>query len=151
MLTYSTAPAAQEVDTAFKLVELNSTASAQSPFRAVGGYITPDVDKAWDDMTTVRPMSVTEEEVLRSGEPTDAVRLPDGGYLARAQIINEMTCLNKMRKAMFYNWNYYKETAEFKTPNYAAMTAEIDNCMEMIRQALMCNAVSCPGCASQVL
>lgn len=56
-------------------------------------------------------MSVPEEVVLKSGETTDAVRLPSemgGGYLAWAEVNHQLHCLNLMRKAIY--WDYYVNT-----------------------------------------
>lgn len=53
-------------------------------------------------------MSVSEQDVLASGETLDAVRLPPelgGGYLAWAEVNHQLHCLNLMRKAIY--WDYY--------------------------------------------
>jgi hypothetical protein len=59
-------------------------------------------------LNLARPMSVPEEVVLRSGETTDAVRLPEelgGGFLAWAEVNHQLHCLNLIRKAIY--WDYY--------------------------------------------
>jgi hypothetical protein len=53
-------------------------------------------------------MSVSEEVVIKSGEDTNAVRLPGelgGGYLAWAEVNHQLHCLNFLRKAVY--WDYY--------------------------------------------
>jgi hypothetical protein len=156
------------------LVQYNGTVGWPSPYAPKKGVPTPEIDAAWNALGGIyrwkyvfskltldpaRPMSVSEEVVLRSGETTDAVRLPKefgGGYLAWAEVNHQLHCLNLMRKAIY--WDYYVEKEhEFQrersevfwhlgtviqNDNFG-MTTNLgipDHCVEMLRQILMCNA-----------
>lgn len=91
----------------------------------------PGIDSKVSDLTlnnaafrltdkSARPMSVSEEVVLKSGETTSAVRLPfemGGGYLAWAEVNHQLHCLNLMRKAIY--WDYYVNiTREFQRDSF---------------------------------
>jgi hypothetical protein len=114
-----TAPALGYIDQTYRLVQYNGTVGWPSPYAPKSGVPTPEIDAAWDALkgkycewyvslqlilNLARPMSVTEEVVLRSGETTDAVRLPEqlgAGFLAWAEVNHQLHCLNLIRKAIY--------------------------------------------------
>ena len=88
-------------------------------------------------------MSISEDDLLKSGSSTDAVRIPDdhgGGFMASVEVNHQLHCLvscynwhlctffdiilisheqNFLRKSTFLNYPYYEDkAAEYKdTPS----------------------------------
>ena len=67
------------------------------------------------------------EDVHRSGNRAGGIQYPKeykekygGGYMAPAEIIYHVHCLNFLRKATIYNHEYYKDDPVFADPDLAA-------------------------------
>ncbi|RAL07365.1 oxidase ustYa family protein, partial [Aspergillus homomorphus CBS 101889] len=126
----------------YLLWQFNGTVGYPSPYapRSFEEGPTPEIDEAWERFHA-RPMSVSLEVVEKSGENTDAVRLPDelgGGYLAWAEVNHQLHCLNLLRKAIY--WDYYYDITRELQREPPEVYAHLDHCIEMMRQILMCNA-----------
>ncbi|GFG19483.1 hypothetical protein IFM5058_10134 [Aspergillus udagawae] len=94
------------------------------------GNPTPEMDALWD---RVESGSI----VLLEGSESDTVRdktlLFDGYWLTGLDVIHQMHCLNKIRKALY---------PEYYQPEQSASTEmlHVEHCLDYIRQAVMCNS-----------
>lgn len=60
-------------------------------------------------------MIVPEALGIKSGIPPGNAKLPlesGGGYIAMVQVFHQLHCLNLLRKATWYNYNYYNNFGE---------------------------------------
>ncbi|KAL8626496.1 hypothetical protein Q9189_007809 [Teloschistes chrysophthalmus] len=98
-------------------------------------------------------MSVSEEEVLRAGKTTEAIRIPErfgGGFLASVEVQHHLHCVlnltptqNFLRKSLFSPAYYHPPSPhaslEFTDPPSTIATHQA-HCVEMLRQFVMCHA-----------
>lgn len=134
------------------ITRLNGTVDFPSIYRIDGGsYENPDyhgppppeLDAAWAKISDdVPPIRVTIDELRKAGQRDlpAKVKYPQsngGGFMASLQVNQQLRCLNFLRK---YTWpDHYKSDPWFKRdPSVVRM--QIDDCIELIRQSLMCNA-----------
>ncbi|KAK0713306.1 hypothetical protein B0T26DRAFT_753430 [Lasiosphaeria miniovina] len=70
------------------------------------------VDAAWDALgVNYRPGLIARDEGLRSGPTPAHVQRADkygGGFFVNVEGLHHLNCLNLVRKALFYNYDYYK-------------------------------------------
>ncbi|KZF23302.1 hypothetical protein L228DRAFT_267311 [Xylona heveae TC161] len=94
------------------------------------GQPTPEMDALWDRVEA-------GSMVLLEGSEADMVRdrtmLFDGYWVTGLDVIHQMHCLNKVRKALYPE--YYQPEQSARTENL-----HVEHCFDYIRQAVMCNA-----------
>jgi len=131
-------PALPDINPEYRVVRFNGTLDYPSEYR---GPPSPEIDRAWQRLEDVRVMSISEEELIKSGFNTDSVRLPEqlgGGYMASVEINHQLHCLNFLRKALHRDYYEFK-TLEF-TDHPHMVQIHLNHCIEMLRQSLMCHA-----------
>ncbi|KAK3694914.1 hypothetical protein B0T22DRAFT_477626 [Podospora appendiculata] len=103
----------------------------------------PRVDEAWESLgVEYRPVVVPDHLASRSGLSESHVRVSEvygGGYLANVEGLHHLHCLNLIRKAVYFNYDYYKRLGEKEFSNgEAILRPHITHCIDIIRQQLMC-------------
>ncbi|KIJ66698.1 hypothetical protein HYDPIDRAFT_149571 [Hydnomerulius pinastri MD-312] len=116
-----------------------------TPYRGdESGDPSPEIDAAWRRVSTdVKPTRLTEEQLKRMGIATSSstVKFPEdseegGGYLASLEVTHHLQCLDMLRKAT-YREHYESFDPAFQGDESAVMN-QLQTCVEVIRQALMC-------------
>lgn len=103
----------------------------------------PAVDEAWASLgVDYRSARVPDELAERSGLTKDHVHIRSkygGGYPANVEGLHHLHCLNLLRKALYYNIDYYREMSEgaFKNEEYI-VRVHVSHCLDILRQQLMC-------------
>jgi hypothetical protein len=82
-------------------------------FRGPAG---PEVDAAWRSLgIDYRPVLLPPSMAAKSGIQLDQVKVSakyGGGYLAGVEGLHHLHCLNLLRQALWYNFEYYNATGE---------------------------------------
>ncbi|KAL1843346.1 hypothetical protein VTK73DRAFT_2867 [Phialemonium thermophilum] len=88
----------------------------------------PEVDRAWDDISTegFEVITVPESAVVRSGkDPAVSLRAPrswgagEDAYVAQIDVFHQIHCLNELRKEMDYDY-YYQSSRSCAAPTWAS-------------------------------
>lgn len=99
------------------------------------GHPSAELDAAWDRITKIRLIAVTDDDLSRSGKsaaPSMLKYKKGGGYAAELQVVHELHCLNMLRQATYPDSYDHNET----TPE--VWRSHLDHCVEMLRQQIMC-------------
>ncbi|KAN0086036.1 protein of unknown function (DUF3328) domain containing protein [Tylopilus felleus] len=106
------------------------------------GNPSPHIDAAWRRISTdIKPIRITEEQLHQMGmevTPT-TVKLSEeegAGYLASLEVTHHLHCLDMLRKATYREY-YGSFDPAFQIEDEILMN-QLDTCVELIRQALMC-------------
>ncbi|KAL9480321.1 hypothetical protein ACSS6W_005107 [Trichoderma asperelloides] len=102
----------------------------------------PEVDAAWEGLgTTSKPLLLSESQATRAGISLDHLKTPSGEFPVLFEFNHHLHCLNLIRKALFYNYDYYS------SPNYPGhhlgkdeqtITKHVTHCVDMLRQVIQC-------------
>lgn len=106
----------------------------------------PEVDTAWNRIEDNMILGITREDVMRVGkDPETAVKMnPDWGvegdlYLAEVEVFHQIHCLNSLRKALIFNYDYYYgEMYGFEAPQF--FESHLRHCTSLLLQVLQCHA-----------
>ncbi|KAG2043235.1 hypothetical protein BDR03DRAFT_506103 [Suillus americanus] len=143
-------PASVAVEPA--IIKFNGTVDFPSIYRINGGPLDaphyhgpppPELDAAWARISDdVPPIRVTIDDLRKAGEVDlpATVKYPQsngGGFMASLEVHHQMRCLNFLRKSTWSD--HYKLDPLFqRDPSVVRMY--LDDCVELIRQSIMCNA-----------
>ncbi|KAF2878243.1 hypothetical protein BDV95DRAFT_478877 [Massariosphaeria phaeospora] len=133
-------PLVGEVKPSWKIVQFNGSFLHENIYRQTAG---PEVDAAWEALgVEYRSVIVPESEAERSGLRPDQVKRSEyygGGYPANVEGLHHLHCLNLLRKALKWNYDYYLEKQEgaFKNAEYV-VRYHVTHCLDILRQQLMC-------------
>ena len=157
----SYSPLLKDYNRILREIRFNGTLEWPSPYR---GPPAPEIDKAWNRVTMVRPLnfSLTDDEYLRVGkDPKTAARnLPEygGGYFLVPEFTHQLHCVNLLRKVSHFKFGYYNAFDPDFTDNTDIFKVHIgksqihpvlrpsklktilDHCVEQLRQFVMCHA-----------
>ncbi|EED83399.1 predicted protein [Postia placenta Mad-698-R] len=120
---------ARQLSTPFRF---NGSLTYPSIFR---GSPSPELDAAWDRISTVRPIAITDDDLSRAGKPIlpSLVKINnDGRYIAELEVVHQLHCLNMLRE--FTHPEKYSHGEE----DPELYRNHIDHCIEMLRQQIMC-------------
>lgn len=114
------------------------------------GHDPRDYDEAWASIGSAVPgLRLYDEDLKKLGkltgpEPGQPLhRIPEeegGGVPALLEVFHLLHCLDWLRKSMFYNWDYYKDTPKYKGFSARELEAHNDHCIDVLRMHLMCAA-----------
>ncbi|GIZ47978.1 hypothetical protein CKM354_001105300 [Cercospora kikuchii] len=98
----------------------------------------PEVDAAWEGLgVDYRPMLIPAEKARQAGLKYDQVQLSDkyGGYfIAYFFGIHQLHCLNLLRQALWFNYDYYVQKGEGAFINNATvLKTHVTHCLDMLR------------------
>ncbi|KAI0149950.1 hypothetical protein F4776DRAFT_672105 [Hypoxylon sp. NC0597] len=97
-----------------------------------------EVDALWGDTLYALNLRITKDEVDLLGlNTTNRVQLNGGDYLGVIGVYHHLHCLNNMRIAI--HWDYYQAKYGNYSPQEAFSREHSDHCIDILRQALMCN------------
>ncbi|EPE30042.1 hypothetical protein GLAREA_13090 [Glarea lozoyensis ATCC 20868] len=114
----------------------------ENVFRGAAG---PEVDDAWKSLGTdylpiILPENEAEEYGLRLGQ---VKRRQDqgGGFFANVEVLHHLHCLNLLRKASHFSYEYYHSQGEGPFANDdEVIWLHFGHCLDILRQQLMCSA-----------
>ncbi|KAL7949772.1 hypothetical protein V8C42DRAFT_311907 [Trichoderma barbatum] len=134
-------PLIQDVPINYRFKEFNGSFMNEDIYRKVGS---PEVDKAWGDLgSDYRAGIISYEDGLASGlNPSFVQRAGKygGGFIVNVEGMHHLHCLNLVRKALYFNYDRYKELKEHAFVNEEfILRLHVTHCLDTIRQVLMCN------------
>lgn len=129
-----------EVDNSYHSTYFNGSLMKQNVFRLPAGQ---EVDEAWESLgVNYRALAVPESQAVRSGLHPNQVQINPaygGGYPANVEGLHHLHCLNLVRKALYYNIDYYRSTGKgaFINDDHIVQL-HVSHCLDIIRQQLIC-------------
>ncbi|PPJ50649.1 hypothetical protein CBER1_05243 [Cercospora berteroae] len=111
----------------------------------------PEVDDAWDELGVNDQIFVLPEKLGREVygfDPRIHAYAPDdflgegipGGFGVFVQGMHDMHCLNVIRKAIYFNKDYYRQFEnDTLTPEWDRVS-HVRHCLDNIRERIMCSA-----------
>lgn len=105
----------------------------------------PEVDAAWERIANIGIHPVTREDVVRLGKNPDEAIIPpddwelDGHYMVELDVFHQIHCLNALRQALVFNYDYYWGDRFGLNPPLM-FTTHLNHCTSMILQTLQCHA-----------
>ncbi|KAJ3571418.1 hypothetical protein NPX13_g5386 [Xylaria arbuscula] len=108
----------------------------------------PEVDEAWDRITRVNLISISEDEIRNLGkDPSLALHSPESwwseswgnGYMGQIDVFHQIHCLNMLRQGLITNYNYYWGKKYGLTPP-VQFGMHLNHCLGTILENLMCHA-----------
>lgn len=84
---------------------------------------------------------MSESQATRTGISLDHLKTPSGEFPVLFEFNHHLHCLNLIRKALFYNYDYYS------SPNYPGhrlgkdeqtIARHVTHCVDMLRQVIQC-------------
>ena len=141
--TSSYTPLLISVPTSLQTLKTNGSFRFPSPYR---GEPSRSVDQAWDRISMLRPLDLplTDSEFLAIGSSvsTAARNAPEhgGGFFLQPEFSHQLHCVNLLRKASYFKYDYYKPRDPDFTDNIELFKVHVDHCTEMLRQFVMCHA-----------
>ncbi|KAK1637713.1 hypothetical protein BDP81DRAFT_317378, partial [Colletotrichum phormii] len=104
----------------------------------------PAVDAAWDDLGfTWENATFSPEQWVDANMPLNAVRVPEDhgpNYFGEIKAFHDLHCLNLLRKALYFNIDYYKSTPkvwEFRDDD-RVIKMHVGHWLDSLRLQLMC-------------
>ncbi|OJD11651.1 hypothetical protein AJ78_07621 [Emergomyces pasteurianus Ep9510] len=143
--TYTTqysSPVLKDVDVSYNPVHFNGSFTKATIYRQRPG---PLVDEAWLALgTQYAPIIIPENEAEAYGiHPGQVKRKKEqgGGFYANVEVFHHLHCLNTLRQASHFNFEYYSKQGKgpFRDPDDALET-HIGHCVDILRQQIMCTA-----------
>ncbi|KAL7897152.1 hypothetical protein HDV63DRAFT_380029 [Trichoderma sp. SZMC 28014] len=102
----------------------------------------PEVDAAWEGLgTTSKPLLLSESQATRAGISLDHLKTPSGEFPVLFEFNHHLHCLNLIRKALFYNYDYYSSTnypGHHLGKDEQTITKHVTHCVDMLRQVIQC-------------
>ncbi|PTB78931.1 hypothetical protein M440DRAFT_1370426 [Trichoderma longibrachiatum ATCC 18648] len=134
-------PLARDVPIKYTYQEFNGSFLKEDIYRKVGSA---EVDKAWEELgSNYRAGVISYEDGLASGLDSSFVQRAEkhgGGFIVNVEGMHHLHCLNLVRKALYFNYDHYKELGEHAFTNEESiLRLHITHCLDTIRQVLMCN------------
>ncbi|PGH07164.1 hypothetical protein GX51_01951 [Blastomyces parvus] len=143
--TYTTqysSPVLKDVDISYNPVLFNGSFSKETIYRQRAG---PLVDEAWFALgTRYEPIIIPENEAEGYGIQKGQVKRKKeqgGGFFANVEVLHHLHCLNLLRQATYFNFEYYSKKGEgpFGNPDDILET-HVGHCIDILRQQIMCTA-----------
>ncbi|KAL0943163.1 tat pathway signal sequence [Colletotrichum truncatum] len=134
-------PVLKEVDVKYDWKSFNGSFLEEDVYRQQGS---PEVDAAWEALgVDYRAGVISIEDGLKSGLDMSFVRRSEkygAGFFVNVEGMHHLHCLNLVRKALFFNYDYYKKlgTHAFKNDDNI-VKVHVSHCLDTVRQVLMCN------------
>ncbi|KAK0756279.1 hypothetical protein N5P37_011194 [Trichoderma harzianum] len=109
----------------------------------------PETDAAWNFAgANFGFLLIPEDQASESDLTSDHIHLAGGpdqanltGIPADVEVFHQLHCLNLLRKATWYNHDYYRKLGadEFQHPD-RTLSVHVDHCIDNLRQRIMCTA-----------
>ncbi|KAI0142325.1 hypothetical protein F4776DRAFT_501976 [Hypoxylon sp. NC0597] len=131
-------PALEATKPGSRFTHLNRT--KWSPFSPSGGDPLEYVDSNWTALLRVGVVSLSEEEMRRTGASLDAVRIPPesgGGYIAYLASHHHLRCSYILHRSV--HQDYYQASSVVWNVSAERRLSHWDHCIEALRQYVICN------------
>ncbi|KAK6383299.1 hypothetical protein LTR65_010284 [Meristemomyces frigidus] len=134
------APLTNDIDLTHHTVRFNGSLLKENVYRQKAG---PDVDAAWDKLgINLHSVIIPTEQAKQVGLLPDQVKIRQeygGGFPANVEGLHQLHCLNLVRQALWYNYDYYQAKGDgaFKNNEYIQQK-HVSHCLDIVRQQLMC-------------
>ena len=142
--TQSWSPILRDVEVKYEAVDFNGSFWKETKFRGEAG---PEVDDAWEALgTNYKRLVIPVEDAEKSGIALDSVSVPaerpgGPGYHASVEVFHQLHCLNLLRKALYFNVDYYRHLGQGAfADSELIIRPHVTHCLDMLRQQLMCSA-----------
>uniref|UniRef100_A0A8H7NHC5 Tat pathway signal sequence n=1 Tax=Bionectria ochroleuca TaxID=29856 RepID=A0A8H7NHC5_BIOOC len=142
--TSAYSPLLEHIPHDFIQLTTNGTLDFPSAFR---GPPSPELDEEWDRISIFQPLAidVTDGEFKRFASSIETAARNDeaygGNFFVQPEFSHHLHCVNLLRKATFFNYEYYKKIAfDFKGNGHDGIQTHIEHCVEILRQFVMCHA-----------
>ncbi|KAI0855148.1 hypothetical protein F4860DRAFT_54287 [Xylaria cubensis] len=141
--TSSYSPILEDLDPGLQEFRFNGSILWPSPYR---GPPSREVDAAWNRISIVRPLDldIPKEDFHTIGANSDtaAENAPEhgGGYFMVPEFTHQLHCVNLLRKASYFKYDYYKIHDPDFGDKEETFKVHLDHCVEMLRQFVMCHA-----------
>ncbi|RMD43379.1 hypothetical protein DV735_g1695, partial [Chaetothyriales sp. CBS 134920] len=129
-----------EVGLRFETTRFNGSLLKPTVYR---GDASPEVDAAWEALgVNYRSVRIPPELAMQSNLLPDQVKINQkygGGFPANVEGLHHLHCLNLLRQALYYNFDYYHAKGEgpFRN-NDVILRYHVTHCLDILRQQLMC-------------
>jgi len=133
-------PLLEDISISYNTVRFNGTFLYENIYRQSAS---PEVDAAWEALgANYRSVSIPEKHAAEAGLRLDQVKINPkygGGYPANVEGLHQLHCLNLLRQALYYNFDYYSKLKQgaFKNDDHI-LKLHISHCVDILRQQLMC-------------
>jgi len=133
-------PLTNDFDITYHNVRFNGSFMHENIFRQAAS---PEVDAAWKSLgVDYRSAVVPPDRAELAGFTKDHVHLREkygGGYPANVEGLHHLHCLNLLRKALYYNYDYYHAEGKGAFVNEDHIVRlHVSHCVDILRQQLMC-------------
>ncbi|GAB7345445.1 hypothetical protein MBLNU457_3777t1 [Dothideomycetes sp. NU457] len=133
-------PVTPDVQLSFHLNRFNGSLLKETIYRQEASE---EVDAAWKALgVDYRSVIVPADAASKAGIALDQVKVSSkygGGYVANVEGLHQLHCLNLLRQALWFNYDYYHERGEgaFRNNDFV-LQRHVTHCLDIIRQQLMC-------------
>ncbi|KIW09900.1 hypothetical protein PV08_11676 [Exophiala spinifera] len=133
-------PLLEDISLSYKTIRFNGTFLDENIYRQSAS---PEVDAAWQALgSNYRSVAIPEDRASEAGLRRDQVRINPkygGGYPANVEGLHQLHCLNLLRQALYYNFDYYHALKQgaFKNDDNI-LKKHVSHCLDILRQQLMC-------------
>ncbi|OAX84481.1 hypothetical protein ACJ72_01152 [Emergomyces africanus] len=143
--TYTTqysSPVLKDVDISYKPVLFNGSFTKETIYRQQAG---PLVDEAWLALGTrydsiIIPENEAEGYGIQKGQ-VKRIEEQGGGFFANVEVFHHLHCLNLLRQATYFNFEYYSKKGDGPFQNSDdVLKTHIGHCIDILRQQIMCTA-----------
>jgi len=133
-------PILRDVDMSIQMVRFNGSLLKENSFRKTAG---PEVDAAWESLGVgYRSLAISPEDAPETGLAPDQVKINPkygGGFPANVEGLHHLHCLNLVRQALWYNFEYYHAKGQGAFINDDnILRHHVSHCLDVVRQRLMC-------------
>lgn len=141
MSNSTAAPLFDLIDIPMKTWRLNGTFIELDPPSIYRQPPSPEVDAAWERVETQNPIPITRQDIIDQGrDPDDAVKFPESfgfgpdAYVGRIDVFHQIHCLNRIRKHLYWNFDYYYGGERMNKYHQF----HVSHCISTLLQNLMC-------------
>ncbi|KAH7379735.1 tat pathway signal sequence [Cadophora sp. MPI-SDFR-AT-0126] len=140
--TSNYSPVLKDVPIRYATQRFNGSLMHENIFRATGS---PAVDAAWQTLgVDYRAAIVPPELAAASGLIDSQVQVSErygGGFPANVEGLHHLHCLNLLRQALYFNFDYYHSLGKGAFSNKdEILRFHVTHCLDTLRQQLMCTA-----------
>jgi len=133
-------PVTKDAPMTYSNVQFNGSFMHENIFRRPAS---PEVDAAWSSLgIDYRPARVPKHRAQESGLTISHVHIQTkygGGFPANVEGLHHLHCLNLLRRALYYNYDYYHQKGDGAFRNSdEVVQLHVSHCLDILRQQLMC-------------
>ncbi|KAE8454357.1 hypothetical protein EG329_005282 [Mollisiaceae sp. DMI_Dod_QoI] len=134
------APILDDIPLTYTLTQFNGSFLHENIYRQAA---IPAVDAAWEALgINYRALRIPSSLASKSALSSSQVQISSkygGGYPANVEGLHHLHCLNLVRQALWYNYDYYHALGQgaFKNEEFI-VRKHVSHCVDILRQQLMC-------------